>query len=69
MVEVYHIESPINGTFVGSDHLDLPSPVSVAQACRPGGDATRWGNASLYTREAFGLERAAMLFYQEKFCL
>ena len=24
---------------------------------------------SLYTREAFGLERAPMLFYQEKFCL
>ena len=37
-----------------------------------GGQSLRPGlrrATSLYTREAFGLERAPMLFYQEKFCL
>ena len=44
----------------------------VLQQTRWLGQSLRHGlrrATSLYTREAFGLERAPTLFYQEKFCL
>ena len=46
--------------------------IMVLQQTRWLGQSLRHGlrrATSLYTREAFGLERAPMLFYQEKFCL